>query len=148
GGRKVGNNLGGIGRSAEQGKLPLEHRGVHEESDDADAGELQEPRGGIVPARDHRGMLRECRRFISRRPRRTVARIRPQASARNARIIMPVESTAVGNRGTNPVAMNVTMTGAASTNEPPPRSSAKRPKNASGRSSLIRTMMVNRMRRP
>ena len=67
---------------------------------------------------------------------------------KNARIIMPVTSTAVGRRGTNPVSKYSITTGIPITNA----ASAKKPKmevkKISGRSRRIRPAIVSRMRIP
>ena len=67
---------------------------------------------------------------------------------RNAISINPVERIAVGNRGTRPVSSQVRTIGAASATETTEKNAAKLEKKASGRSPLMKRMIVQRMRQP
>jgi hypothetical protein len=94
------------------------------------------------------GMLKYHIRFDSRRPWVTVSSIRPAAKLRNASSIRPVDSIAVGNRGTSPVLEYSRKIGHASRVEDTARRTNAREKNASGRSSLISLVIVRKIRRP
>src|SRR6516162_11369298 len=87
-------------------------------------------------------------RFISRRPRVTVSSIRPQASDKKARSMVPVDSTAVGKRGTSPVLRYSEKIGRASIVESKASKANIEQKNCKGRSSFTRTRIVLRMRNP
>src|SRR6266446_6240863 len=87
-------------------------------------------------------------RLISRRPRVTVSKISPQVSDKKAKSIAPVDSTAVGRRGTRPVLRYSDKIGRASAIESEARNTNIQQKNCNGRSSLMRNRIVLRMRNP
>ena len=91
---------------------------------------------------------RYASRFASRRPRATLSRISPHTSDSDASSMRPVASTAVGSRGTRPVATYSTTTSAPNASPATANSNAKPPKNGSGRTSRKRRAIVPRMRSP
>ena len=72
----------------------------------------------------------------------------PHAMLRNANSMSPVDSNAVGIRGTRPVSRNVVNNGQDRVTEAAARIAKIRPKKCSGLSALVSHSMVLRIRRP
>ena len=72
----------------------------------------------------------------------------PQASDSDANSMRPVASTALGSRGTSPVATNSATTSAPSPRPTSANSSAQPEKKGSGRTSRNIRAIAPRMRRP
>jgi hypothetical protein len=86
--------------------------------------------------------------FTSRRPRVTVSRISPDVMHRNAMMMRPVASTAVGIRGTLCVWMNVRARGIPRITAARAKTAARTVKKANGRSDRSSLAIVPTMRKP